>query len=103
MFQKAYLPIEVNSCVKSCILVTIRSQIWLTLMQVLTTPSLTGTCPAAGAMGEQALSNIAGLMRGQRIQKKPVALVSVASAATVLMAALGVYLVNVHPHVASWG
>lgn len=56
----------------------------------------------AGIIGEQALSDIAGYMRGQRMRKKPVALVSMASAATVLVAALGVYLVNVHPHMASW-
>ncbi len=48
------------------------------------------------------MSNIAGFVSGQRMQKKPVALVSMASAATVLVAALGVYLVNVHPHMASW-
>ncbi|CAL5227359.1 g10307 [Coccomyxa viridis] len=58
--------------------------------------------PRKGIIGEQALSDIAGYMRGQRMRKKPVALVSMASAATVLVAALGVYLVNVHPHMASW-
>lgn len=57
----------------------------------------------AGRMGQDALSNVAGFVKGRKLQKKPVALVSVASAATVLVAMLGVYLINLHPNAANWG
>ena len=54
-------------------------------------------------MGQDALSNLAGFVKGRKLQKKPVALVSAASAATVLVAMLGVYLINLHPNAANWG
>ena len=101
MCQTGPLPAKASPCLLA--LVTIRPCLLVLGMQVLTEAPLTGMSPGAGVIGEQALSDIAGFVRGQRIQKKPVALVSMASAATVLVTALGVYLLNVHPHVASWG
>jgi len=56
-----------------------------------------------GVIGQEALSSIPGFARGRRMPEKPVVL-SVASAGAVLMAsaALGVYLMNVHPYPGSW-
>ena len=67
------------------------------------TPTLDLLSLPAGRMGQDALSNVAGFVKGRKLQKKPVALVSVASAATVLAAMLGVYLINLHPNAAIWG
>ena len=58
----------------------------------------------SGVIGSEVLTSIPGFERGRRMPEKPVAL-SVASAGAVLIAsaALGVYLMNVHPYPVSWG
>ena len=52
----------------------------------------------AGIGGRAALGNLANVVlpRGRKVQKRPVALLSAASAATVLAAMLGMYLANIH-------
>ena len=59
----------------------------------------------AGVIGRDALSTLTKLVMpgGRKIQKRPVALVSAASAATVLAALLGMYFANLHSTTAAWG
>ncbi len=51
-----------------------------------------------GIGGQAALGNLANFVMpgGRKVQKRPVALLSAASAATLLAAMLGMYFANVH-------